>query len=493
GAGDGGGDGSSLGTVYLTAKAIEILAMHPAGPSGCVLAALSVAIPCTLLQQPQLHQHQQQLHQQQYPTSGRPGSPNGPTTPLTRVSGMGQLQQVSTATAAMHAGRNRGVNQPKHSTPGNLGQLSVGRPPATPKPSLDDVTTGGVNLGSGRIQHKRYSGGGGGGGSGELYPATPADAGPGAATGTTTSASIPNAIPVAGTALSALDSSDSATPGAGLVLWPSATLARGAAGGSGGVGSSSSRVFTPVSGGSIYGIRRQVTPQDGARQLEKEARAFAMRVRDVSKYAWSEFAQLARSGDSFRLGAAKLSGAIGGGGGGGGGASALGIAAARSSSPGLSPRPPGVAATGGGRNSPALGEETGPANPLQATFLNRVCLLDIDDKHKASLRRTWEATRKWSWGYEKQRRCDEAAESRAQVERKERENARRAAAEEEEEEAKRAAAAAAAEAEAAAAAAAAAKAQQAVSERGTNRPSAAAAAAAQLPSLGSFPTRRSAQ
>lgn len=61
-------------TIYLTEKAIEILAMHPAGPSASVLAALSFAVPCPLLlqqqqqeQQQQLQQREQQLLQQQHP------------------------------------------------------------------------------------------------------------------------------------------------------------------------------------------------------------------------------------------------------------------------------------------------------------------------------------------------------------------------------------------------------------------------------------------
>ncbi|CBJ34061.1 hypothetical protein Esi_0911_0001 [Ectocarpus siliculosus] len=97
----------------------------------------------------------------------------------------------------------------------------------------------------------------------------------------------------------------------------------------------------------------------------------------------------------------------------------------RSSSPSVSPHPSGGTTRvgyvrgGGGRSTPAAGE-TRPANPLQATFLNRVCLLGIDDKHKATLHRRWKATRTWSWGYEKQRRCNKAAEDRANEERKSR-------------------------------------------------------------------------
>ncbi|CAN0352910.1 unnamed protein product, partial [Ectocarpus sp. 8 AP-2014] len=97
----------------------------------------------------------------------------------------------------------------------------------------------------------------------------------------------------------------------------------------------------------------------------------------------------------------------------------------RSCSPSVSPRPSGGTTRvgcvrgGGGRSTPAAGE-TPPANPLQATFLNRVCLLDIDDKQKATLHRRWKATRTWSWGYEKQRRCNKAAEDRANEERKSR-------------------------------------------------------------------------
>ncbi|CAN0437194.1 unnamed protein product [Ectocarpus sp. 12 AP-2014] len=97
----------------------------------------------------------------------------------------------------------------------------------------------------------------------------------------------------------------------------------------------------------------------------------------------------------------------------------------RSCSPSVSPRPSGGTTRvgcvrgGGGRSAPAAGE-TAPANPLQATFLNRVCLLDIDDKHKATLHRRWKATRTWSWGYEKQRRCNKAAEDRVNEERKSR-------------------------------------------------------------------------
>lgn len=158
-----------------------------------------------------------------------------------------------------------------NSTPGNLAQLSVGRPPATPKLFADDSSSSSVNLGSGRIMHKRYSGGGnggGGGGSGELHPAAPADTGHANAAAAMASTAGVNTLSVAGTTASTtLDSSDSVNAGAGPVLWSAVSLARGAAGGSGGVGSSSSRAFTPVSGGGpSFGSRRVVTPQDGGRQ-----------------------------------------------------------------------------------------------------------------------------------------------------------------------------------------------------------------------------------
>ena len=163
-----------------------------------------------------------------------------------------------------------------------------------------------------------------------------------------------------------------------------------------------------------------------AAQLEEEARAFALRVRDVSKYAWAEFVQVANAGTSFHLGAALLDAAARGG----VGAPTVGAMAtmACSSPPGVSPRPTGVTARGG-RVTPA---ERGPppANPLQASFLNRVCLLDIDDKHKAKFRRWWVATRCWSWGYEKQRRTDEniARQEREAKEAEEAEEAKRATA-----------------------------------------------------------------
>lgn len=142
-------------------------------------------------------------------------------------------------------------------------------------------------------------------------------------------------------------------------------------------------------------------------QLEEEARAFALRFRDVSKYAWAEFVQVANTGTSFGLGAAKLNADISGGG--EGRATAVGATPLCSSSPGVSPRPSGSTVLGGGgggsRSSPTAGEPP-PANPLQAAFLNRVCLLEIDDEHKAKLQRWWVATRTWSWGYQKQLSCD---------------------------------------------------------------------------------------
>lgn len=201
-----------------------------------------------------------------------------------------------------------------------------------------------------------------------------------------------------------------------------------------------------------------ITGQTAA-QLEEEARAFALRVRDVSKYAWAEFIQAANAGTSFHLGAAALDVATLGD---GRGAPTVG-ATARSSSPGVSPRPSGLTGRGG-RITPA---ERGPppANPLQATFLNRVCLFDIDDKHKAKLQRWWMATRCWSWGYEKQRRTDES------IAKQEREAT-------EAEEEKRAAAAAVAEEEAAAVAAATAAAEEhaaALKHKDHHGPSAAAA------------------
>lgn len=166
-----------------------------------------------------------------------------------------------------------------------------------------------------------------------------------------------------------------------------------------------------------------------ADQLEEEARAFVLRVRDVSKYAWTEYAQAANAGTSCSHGAAQLNAALRGGRGGGhdGGGSMAIVATTtlRSCSPSVSPRPSGgttrvgCVGGGGGRSTPAAGEAA-PANPLQATFLNRVCLLDIDDKHKATLHRRWKATRTWSWGYEKQRRCNKAAEDRANEERESR-------------------------------------------------------------------------
>lgn len=185
-----------------------------------------------------------------------------------------------------------------------------------------------------------------------------------------------------------------------------------------------------------------------ADQLEEEARAFVLRVRDVSKYAWTEYAQAANAGTSCSRGAAQLNAALRGDGGGGhdggghdsGGSMTIGSTTTlRSCSPSVSPRPSGGTTRvggvggGGGRSTPAAGEAT-PANPLQAMFLNRVCLLDIDDKHKATLHRRWKATRTWSWGYEKQRRCNKAAEDRANEERESRrarEEAERVAADEE--------------------------------------------------------------
>lgn len=185
-----------------------------------------------------------------------------------------------------------------------------------------------------------------------------------------------------------------------------------------------------------------------------------MRVRNVSKYAWAEFVQAANAGTSFHHGAAVLDAVPHGGGGVG-----ATIGTARSSSPSVSPRPSGATARGG-RVTPA---ERGPppANPFQATFLNRVCLFDIDDKHKAKLQRWWVATRCWSWGYEKQRRTDESI-AHQEREAMEAEEVKRVAAAGEEK-------AAAAAAEAAAAAAAEEEEVAALKGKGHHGPPAAAA------------------
>ena len=177
-----------------------------------------------------------------------------------------------------------------------------------------------------------------------------------------------------------------------------------------------------------------------------------MRVRDISEYAWAEFVEVANAGTSFRLAVAKLNGASRGGGGGGvAGVTEDGTRTACSSPPGVSPRPSATTARGG-RVTPGVGELP-PANPLQAAFFNRVCLLDIDDEHKAKLKRWWHATRTWSWGYEKQRRIDinnaqqerQVREERAAREAKREAVAAAAAAEDKKEKEKEKAAAAEAE------------------------------------------------
>ena len=59
------------------------------------------------------------------------------------------------------------------------------------------------------------------------------------------------------------------------------------------------------------------------------------------------------------------------------------------------------------------------ANPLQAKFLCRARLVEIDDEEMVERRRRWEVARAWTWGYETQRRLDgaqaaaEAAEQQA--------------------------------------------------------------------------------
>lgn len=46
------------------------------------------------------------------------------------------------------------------------------------------------------------------------------------------------------------------------------------------------------------------------------------------------------------------------------------------------------------------------ANPLQAKFLYRAHLVELDDEEAAKRKRQWETTKRWTWGYETQCRFD---------------------------------------------------------------------------------------
>lgn len=144
--------------------------------------------------------------------------------------------------------------------------------------------------------------------------------------------------------------------------------------------------------------------------LDVEARGFALRLERVSEHAWTHHLRACREGKFLHLAAARYYAKV----------STRGAAAgAVTRSPSESPRIP-ASTKEHPQNVPILGagaalDDADPtvslviANPLQAQFLNRAHLVDLDDEDAALLKRRWRATRMWAWGYEKQLLWDKEA------------------------------------------------------------------------------------
>ena len=156
--------------------------------------------------------------------------------------------------------------------------------------------------------------------------------------------------------------------------------------------------------------------EKAAAQLEEEARSFALRLKHVSKFAWSQYLRAVSAGTSHLVGAARkivreptdgtmpirTAGAV-----------PAAMSAKPGTSPTVSPRAGvstmelmcNVALVRGGN----AGGVTSFANPLQAAFLNRTRLVEVDDEYAAKCKHQWESTRAWTWGYQTQCRWNKAA------------------------------------------------------------------------------------
>lgn len=171
--------------------------------------------------------------------------------------------------------------------------------------------------------------------------------------------------------------------------------------------------------------RQAPAAEKTAVQLEEEARSFALRLKHVSKFAWSQYLRAVNSGTSHLVGAARKNvteptdGTLPLRTAGAAGAAAAAVAGAKSaSSPTVSPRalaasmePPYKTALLRGGGGIADGGAASLANPLQATFLNRAHLVEVDDEHAAKCKLRWESTRAWTWGYQTQCRWNKTAEA----------------------------------------------------------------------------------
>lgn len=194
-----------------------------------------------------------------------------------------------------------------------------------------------------------------------------------------------------------------------------------------------------------------------AAALEEEARAYASRVQDVSKFSWTRYLRDAKAGSAHLVDAARGRAADQGKGI-SEGTAVISLMAPSSgptssammlNSPVVSPRPSprtmsehpphksaaslsaaaavmaawtrgggggsvsgdaSVIADSAGYGHPIVSAEM-LANALQAMFLCRTHLIELDDQDKAIRKRWWEATREWTWGYETQRRWDLEAEA----------------------------------------------------------------------------------
>ena len=142
-------------------------------------------------------------------------------------------------------------------------------------------------------------------------------------------------------------------------------------------------------------------------QLEEEARSFALRLKRVSKFAWSQYLRAVNAGTSYLVGTARTNasnptdgtlpmrtvGAV----------AAAAAAAISADSPTVSPRalassmePPYKMALA--RGNGVVDGVARLANPLQAAFLNRTHLVELDDEYAANCKHRWESTLAWTWG-----------------------------------------------------------------------------------------------